>query len=689
MALEAILSRLAPGAGHSRSYSDLVLVAGVVAIIGLMILPLPMVAIDALVALNMLIGVGLLLIAIYIPAPVAFSSFPSVLLLTTLFRLALSIAITRSILLNADGGHIIDTFGNLVVGGNLIVGLVVFLIITVVQFIVVAKGAERVAEVAARFSLDAMPGKQLSIDSDLRSGLLEKDEARRRRRMLEIESQLHGSLDGAMKFVKGDAIAGIVIIVINLLGGLGVGVMMHGMSLGDAVHTYSVLTIGDGLVAQIPALLASISAGLIVTRTAGDEEDRNLGAIIARQISGEPRVTMIIGCIALGMMLVPGFPALVFLPLGVALVGIAAWRMRERVGFLRRLFKVPESQAELLPPDVADSDVLLPSAPLMLEVHMSALQALGSNQVRNLFRQVVGSLREEYGVPLPKPALRAGLRLPEQGYALYAYGVRIAYGVLRPGQLFLPGRAALPPATSGEAGALVPEGVNGFPGRWVPRDGARQTKALEAPEMLHEHIRMALERHLALFVGIQETSNLSNGLSRDYPDLVREMLRVVSPQRVAEVLKRLVEERVPIRQLRDVFEAITDAASREKDIVLVAEYVRMALRRHLSYRYADDDHVLRVLVARPELEERLRRSVHTGPAGTQLAVEPDLAARLLAQIGEHARGEHGASMVLLSSMDVRRHLRKLTEAEYADIPVLSYQELVPDLRLVPVGQLAV
>jgi type III secretion protein V len=691
MALEAILSRLAPGAGGSRSYSDLVLVAGVVAIIGLMILPLPMVAIDALVALNMLIGVGLLLIAIYIPTPVAFSSFPSVLLLTTLFRLALSIAITRSILLNADGGHIIDTFGNMVVGGNLIVGLVVFLIITVVQFIVVAKGAERVAEVAARFSLDAMPGKQLSIDSDLRSGLLEKDEARRRRRLLEIESQLHGSLDGAMKFVKGDAIAGIVIIVINLLGGLGVGVMMHGMSLGDAVHTYSVLTIGDGLVAQIPALLASISAGLIVTRTAGDEEDRNLGAIIARQISGEPRVTMIIGCIALGMMLVPGFPALVFLPLGLALVVLAAWRMRERVGFLRRLFKVPESQAELLPPDVADSDVLLPSAPLMLEVHMSALQALGSTQVRNLFRQVVGSLREEYGVPLPKPALRAGLHLPEHGYALYAYGVRIAHGVIRPGQLFLPGRAALPPAPppSVEPGALAPEGINGFPGRWVPRDGARHAKALEAPEMLHQHIRMALERHLALFVGIQETSNLSNGLSRDYPDLVREMLRVVSPQRVAEVLKRLVEERVPIRQLRDVFEAITDAASREKDIVLVAEYVRMALRRHLSYRYADNDHVLRVLVARPELEERLRRSVHTGPAGTQLAVEPDLAARLLAQIGEHAHGEHGASMVLLSSMDVRRHLRKLTEAEYADIPVLSYQELVPDLRLVPVGQLAV
>jgi len=677
----AILSRLfGMGSGPSRSYSDLVLVVGVVAIIGLMILPLPMVVIDALVALNILIGIGLLLIAIYIPTPVAFSSFPSVLLLTTLFRLSLAIAITRSILLNADAGHIIDTFGNIVVGGNLVVGLVVFLIITVVQFIVVAKGAERVAEVAARFSLDAMPGKQLSIDSDLRSGLLEKDEARRRRRLLEVESQLHGSLDGAMKFVKGDAIAGIVIIVINLLGGLAVGVLMHGMSLPDATHTYSILTIGDGMVAQIPALLASISAGLIVTRTAGEDEDRNLGAVIARQISNEPRVLMILGGIALCLMLVPGFPLIVFLPIGLVLVALAAWRMRERVGMFRRVFKVPESQAELLPPDVADTDALTPPPALLLEVQMTTLQTLGSAPVRNLFRQVVGGLREEYGVPLPKPALRAGLNLPEHGYALYAYGVRIAYGVVKPDALFLPGRAALPAPHAEQA--LAVDAVAGFPGRWINRDSTHASTALDPTQMLREHIRLALERHLSLFIGIQETSNLSNGLSRDYPDLVREMLRVVSPQRVAEVLKRLVEERVPIRQLRDVFEAITDAASREKDIVLVAEYVRMALRRHLSYRYADQAHALRVLVA------RLRRSVHNGPAGTQLAVEPELASRLLAQIGEFARGEHGATMVLLSSMDVRRHLRKLTEAEYADIPVLSYQELVPDLQLIPVGQLA-
>ena len=692
-ALASIFSQFGRG-GSSRNYGDLVLVAGVVAIIGLMIMPLPTLVIDLLVALNILVGVGLLLMAIYIPAAIAFSSFPSVLLLTTLFRLALSIAITRSILLRADGGHIIDTFGNLVVGGSLIVGLVVFLIITVVQFIVIAKGAERVAEVAARFSLDAMPGKQLSIDSDLRSGLLDKDEARRRRRVLEVESQLHGSMDGAMKFVKGDAICGIVIIVINLLGGFGVGVFMHGMDLSQAVHTYSVLTIGDGLVAQIPALLAAMSAGLIVTRSAGNEESRNLGHIISRQLSGEPRVTMVLGCIALGMNFVPGFPVVVFLPLGLAMIAVAAWRMRERVDFLRKLFRVPQSQADLLPPDIADADVLEPPPALLLEMQMSALQALGSTQVRSLLRQVVGELREEYGVPLPKPVLRSGRHLAEDGYALHVYGVCIAKGVIEPDTVFLPGASPATETASGEDGGQPSDApppsreIAGLPGRWVPR-AEHHDDALEPHQVLRRHLRTALEQHLALFIGIQETSNLSNGLSRDYPDLVREMLRVVSPQRVAEVLKRLVEERVPIRQLRDVFEAITDAASREKDIVLVAEYVRMAMRRHLSYRYADSNHILHVLVAKPELEDLLRRSVHNGPSGAQLAVDPETASRLLKQIAEHvARSERGRAIVLLCSMDVRRHLRKLTEAEFADIPVLSYQELVSDLRLVPVGHLA-
>src|SRR5436190_10694817 len=309
--------------GVFARYSDLVLVAGVVAIVALMVLPLPLWLIDLLVAANIASGLLLLLLAIYIGSPLEFSVFPSVLLITTLFRLSLSIATTRMILLRGDAGHIIDTFGKVVAGGNLVVGLVVFLIITVVQFIVIAKGAERVAEVAARFSLDAMPGKQLSIDSDLRSGLIDKDEARRRRRTLELESKLHGSLDGAMKFVKGDAIAGIIIIVINLLGGLAVGVMQQDLDISTAMSRYSILTIGEGMVAQIPALLGAMAAGLIVTRT-NDDEDKHLGDAIRKQISAKPRVLVVAGGLCALMAAMPGFPALVFLLLALLFAGSGA-----------------------------------------------------------------------------------------------------------------------------------------------------------------------------------------------------------------------------------------------------------------------------------------------------------------------------------------------------------------------------
>src|SRR5688500_1656876 len=300
-----------------KSYGDIVLALGVMAIMALMVLRLPTAVIDVLVAVNIACGVVLLLIALYVKHPVAFNSFPSVLLISTLFRLSLSVATTRLILLDGDAGHIIEAFGNFVAGGNLVVGIVVFIIITIVQFIVIAKGAERVAEVAARFTLDAMPGKQLSIDSDLRSGLIDKDEARRRRTLLEHESQLNGALDGAMKFVKGDAIASIVIVIVNLLGGLTIGVMQRGLPAGEAMQLYSILTIGEGMVAQIPALLSAMAAGLVVTRSASDGNDSHLGDTIGRQISAHPRALMMTSVISALLALVPGFPTLVFLGLAV------------------------------------------------------------------------------------------------------------------------------------------------------------------------------------------------------------------------------------------------------------------------------------------------------------------------------------------------------------------------------------
>lgn len=674
--------------GGARSYSDIVLVFGVVAIIGLMILPLPSAAIDTLVAINILVGVGLLLIAIYIPSPVAFSSFPSVLLLTTLFRLSLEVAILKAILLHADAGRIIYTFGHMIAGGVLIVGLVVFLVITVVQFIVVAKGAERVAEVAARFSLDAMPGKQLSIDSDLRSGIIDKDEAKRRRRRLELESQLYGSLDGAMKFVKGDAICGIVIVIIELLGGLAVGILYNGMAVSEAVQVYSILTIGEGLVAQIPALFGAISAGLVVTRTANDGEEEHLAAAISRQITRQPRVIMVTGIIAFGLMLVPGFPAPVFLLLSVACMSYAAWRMRTKVGFLRKVFKLPEIDAEMLQKQPDADDLLAPPPALLLEVDSRALQALGHTRVRAALREVVAAMRSEYGVPLPPPAMRVNLDLPENAYRLIVHGVQVGTGALRAGQRFLPAPSvnALPAEVDGESpSAFVPA----LPGEWRAESAVQNASVtLDSVQVLDRHLRRILEHSLSLFIGIQEASDLCNRLSREYPDLVREMLRIVSPQRVADVLKRLVDERIPIRHLRDVFEAITDAAARDKDPVQVSEYVRAALRRHISDRYAGSDRVLYALIARPDLEDMLRRSVHVGAGGAQLAIEPEAAAALLAQVREKLADAPAEHACMLCSMDVRRHLRKLTEMEFSDTPVLSFQELVPELKLVPVGQLA-
>jgi type III secretion protein V len=514
------------------------------------------------------------------------------------------------------------------------VGVVVFLIITVVQFIVIAKGAERVAEVAARFTLDAMPGKQLSIDSDLRSGLIDKDDARRRRRHIEVESQLHGALDGAMKFVKGDSIAGIVIIIINILGGLTVGVLQRGLPLGDAVQTYSILTIGDGLVGQIPALLSAIAAGLIVTRTAGEDHDEHLGASIAREIRRHPRVILTGGALAFLLALVPGFPWPVFLAFGVVLVGSALWARRNESKAVRGLLErvgvpLPASAAP-----VVTSTGLEPLPELVLEV----APGLATENLQAVATAAVDAVREEFGAPIADPVVRVNQRLTGNSFRLTSFGVAIGEGL----------------ASTGLDAAL----------------------------------KYSLRRQLAQFAGIQETSNLLTRWSRDYPDLVKEMLRAAAPQRVSEVLRRLLEEGIPIRQLRDIFEAITDVCARERDVVLATEFVRVALRRHITQRYVGADRSISALIAHPELEDTLRQAVRAAGQPGQVPVDPQLLRRVSAEIGA-IRAEIGATferVVMLCSMDVRRHLRKITEAEYFDLPVLSFQELSGDVPVIPVGQ---
>jgi type III secretion protein V len=629
-------------------YSDLVLVAGVVAIIAMMILPLPSWMIDLLVAVNIASGLVLLLLGLYIASPLEFSVFPSVLLITTLFRLALSIATTRMILLEGHAGHIIDTFGKVVAGGNLVVGLVVFLIITVVQFIVIAKGAERVAEVAARFSLDAMPGKQMSIDSDLRSGLIDKDEAKRRRRLVELESKLHGSLDGAMKFVKGDSIAGIVIIVINLLGGLAVGVMMLEMDIGTAMTKYSILTIGDGMVAQIPALLGAMAAGLIVTRTNDDEHDKHLGDAIRKQIAAKPRVLLVAGGLCVLMGLVPGFPTGVFLLLAAVAAGAGvlltpAWRESLRRlrhpalrGFVDRLDAPAPVTATALPPP-------RPAVPLLLGVPAEVLAAEDAHGLKHALEDVLDEFQLQLGLTLPRIHLHGQTGAAADGarWELLAYEVPIAHGSL--------------PAQDTHA-ALV------------------------------EATRQALRRQAPLFLGIQDTTNLLTRASADSPDVVKEVLRALPLQRVADVLRRLVGEQVSIRNLRDILEALAEAGQRDKDAHALTEYARVALRRQISHRAAPDGRIGAVMLE-PALEELLRQAVRVSGGVSQLALEPDVARRIAAALAASVTTHRPAAVV--TAIDVRWHLRKLIEPDCFETPVLSYHELMPTLQLDVLDRVAV
>ncbi|MBV8209119.1 MAG: FHIPEP family type III secretion protein [Burkholderiaceae bacterium] len=618
-------------------YSDLILVAGVVVIVGLMVLPLPIWLADLLVGTNISIGVLLLLLALYIASPLEFSSFPSVLLMTTLFRLSLSIATTRMILLHADAGHIIATFGKVVAGGNLVVGLVVFLIITVVQFIVIAKGAERVAEVAARFTLDAMPGKQLSIDSDLRSGLTDKDEARRRRRLLELESKLHGSLDGAMKFVKGDAIAGIVIILINLLGGLAIGVLQQDLPVGIAMTRYSILTIGEGLVAQIPALLGAMAAGLIVTRTTDEERDRHLGDAIRKQVTAKPRVLLVAGGICLLMSMVPGFPKAVFVLLGLvaAVSGILLTpALRERIARMRhpalrglvRHLQTPAPTTATPPP--------APTAVALLLRVPSAL--LAGNAAQATAEQLADLLEEiqlDLGLSLPKTHLHGSQEGDD--WELLAFDAPIARGRLEPG------------ATA---------------------------------DALREPVRQAIRRNAGLFVGIQETMNHLNRASSDVPDVVKEVMRAVPVTRIAEVLRRLVGESVSIRNLREILEALSDSGA--KDSATLLQNVRIALSRQICHRVAPQG-TLRAVLPRPELAAELRTILGTG-AGAPAAGAEDKFRRIASMLVGSIRAGNAAAVV--TEPELRVAVRNMIEAECFDTPVLSYRELIPTLQLVPVAQ---
>nr|WP_153099984.1 type III secretion system export apparatus subunit SctV [Paraburkholderia hayleyella] len=684
----------------SVSRGDLMLAAGVLGIIFIMILPLPTFVVDVLIAFNMSVAVTLLLVALYLPSPLHFASFPSVLLVTTLFRLGISIATTRLILLQADAGHIVYTFGNFVVGGNLVVGLVVFLILTIVQFVVITKGAERVAEVAARFSLDAMPGKQMSIDGDLRAGSIDMEEARRRRSLVEKESQLYGAMDGAMKFVKGDAIAGLIIVAVNLIGGLIIGTMQNGLSASEAMSTYSVLTIGDGLIAQIPALFIAISAGMIVTRVSTDtQKGSNVGQDISAQVLARPRALLIAAAAMLTMAVIPGMPSMIFVILSVLLaaVGYALSQATPEQISSRAGSTFGESGGT--PAASGDSAShkapmeYATAVPVMLDVHAGLKSSFGVQALNDELIAVRQALYNDLGVPFPGIQLRFNPELEPGRYAILLNEVPVASGHVRPDSLLVRESTRNLDAL-GVAHETERTFLPGIPTVWVSGKlerllGDAGIGFFTPTKIFSYHLAAVLKRYSADFIGIQETKSLLSGLETRFGELIKEATRILPAQKIAEILQRLVSEGVSIRNLRTILEALIEWGQKEKDSVLLTEYVRSALKRQISYRHSSNQNVLSAYMLTPDVEETVRDAVRQTSAGSYLALDPDVSKQLLQNIIEMVGDVTQSSLrpVLLTSMDIRRYLRKMIEADLYELAVLSYQELATEINIQPLGRI--
>jgi type III secretion protein V len=678
-------------------YADVGLAGLVVLIVAMMIVPLPPFVLDVLISLNIAAAVTLLLVSLYVSEPLKIATFPTLLLLTTLFRLALEVSATRLILLRAYAGEVIQAFGNFVVAGNLVVGAVVFVTLTIIQFVVISRGSERVAEVGARFTLDAMPGKQMSIDAELRAGHIDQVEARQRRALLTRESQFFGAMDGAMKFVKGDAIAGMVVLLTNIVGGLVIGIAQRGMDPASAARTFTLLTIGEGLVAQIPALVISTAAGIIVTRVSSEDEGGQLGREVGAQILAQPKALGIAAALLGLLALVPGLPTIPFLLLAL-LLGFVAFRLL-RAG-------PPAAEAAAARPGAASKPPSRPPlpAPVLTPIAVELGSQLSEALLRGgeggrLLGELVPALRErlfeETGIPMPAVRLRA--QVPDLGPG--GYVLRLSEAPMARGEVVVGGGLALEsPQRLAALGVPARPAIHpdGRPAAWIaPADLARpelrQVAMLAPEEVIAAHLLVLLRRYGFELLGIQETQALLEALERSQPALVREVVpKLVSPALLTDVLRRLAEEGLSLRALREILGALAEWAPLERDPVALTEHVRAALRRQVTARHVDATGTIGVLLLDPRIEDAVREAIHKTATGSYLALEPDLSRDILAAVARALPVRPPATApVVLTSADIRRYVRRLLETEHPQLAVLSYPELAPEARLQPLGRIRV
>lgn len=649
---------------------DVVLVGVMMTAVFMMILPLPTILVDALIALNIMLSVMIMTIAIYIRNPLDFVVFPSLLLITTLYRLALTITTSRLILLQHDAGDIVYAFGNFVVGGNVAVGIIVFTIITIVQFIVITKGAERVAEVTARFTLDGMPGKQMSIDGDLRAGAITVEEAKHGRELLQRESRLYGAMDGAMKFVKGDAIASIIVVLVNIVGGIAIGMMQYDMSAGQALSTYAVLSVGDGLIAQIPALLISITAGLVVTRIPTNTE-QNLAEQMVEEITRQPWVMLISGLVLTVFAVIPGFPTTIFGTLALLVFGL--WY------HLRRRAKLASTQAKPVVGPRTSKQAIASTLATPLTVSVG-LEAADPTLLTAAVARFCDRKFDELGLQLPLPQVIQNAELPSNAVEIKLYGIPVI-------SFTIPEDAGLVWVSAHLLGDVVQEDRLqwGIPLAWV--SPAKQTELTAAgvpvylaEECIVELLNAVVERYAEDFIGVQETRTLLDAVDSQYPELIRELQRCIAIHKTSEILQRLVSEKVSIRDLRSVFEAMVDWSSKEKDVVLLTEYVRISLRRQICHSFSGPKRRISALLIGERIETMVRESIRETSVGTYSALEAEKTTAIIKLIREHLdKLDASIQPVLLTAMDVRRYIRKMIERDFFRLSVLSTQEMMEDV----------
>ena len=668
-------------------HPDILMSVGVVGILMVMLVPLPRFFLDLLLSFNITLSIIILLVGMQVRRPLEFSVFPSILLMVTLLRLALNIASTRLILLHgnegaAAAGEVIRAFGNFVVGGNYTVGLVVFSILVIINFVVITKGAGRVAEVAARFTLDAMPGKQMAIDADLNAGLINDKEARQRRKDIAQEADFYGAMDGSSKFVRGDAIAAVVITLVNILGGLTIGVLQQGMTLSAAAQTYTLLTVGEGLVAQVPALIVSTAAGIVITRAASEV---NLGFEITRQVLISPKAIGTASGILLAMGLVPGLPHLAFLALG-SLTGWMAFQLNEQQKIAAA---VPEKESPQVKAEEAATQVV-PLDLMEVQVGYGLIGLVDGGQGGALLDRIKGLRRqfaEQMGFVLPPIHIRDNLQLRPNEYAALLKGVELAKSEVMPAHVL-----AIDPGTAQRGmihGLPTKEPAFGLPAMWVPEQQREQAQmagytVVDPGSAIATHLSELIKRHAHELLGRQEVQGLLDQLGKNHPKLVEEVIPNLIPLgTLVRVLSHLLREGVPIRDLRTILETIADHAASTKDADILTEVARQALGQTITKQYLAPDGSLPIIGLDPRLDRTLADQANAAGQGNQWVPDPLVAQKLLSALKQAAERMvgRGHQPVILCSPSLRRHLRKLTDRILHSVPILGLNDVDSVTRL--------